>query len=161
VNARAGTYSLKYVVTPKTVSWHVSDNPYDLLACTSNRSGFFICFLWHGSPSHFSSSLSFLLSETISLTDRECYLARSDEKFLHGQKIILSVKPGVVKQGICTHPVLHQRQLLSQLHWLSSVTGILICTGAFSHLSMSKRQQDVALTGTGHLVSSHSSACIP
>lgn len=121
VNARARTRSLKYIITPKTVSWHVSDNPYDLLACTSIRNAFVICFLWLGSPSYFTSSLCFLLSETISLTDRECYLVRLDEKFLPGQKIILSVKPGAAKQRIFTHPVLHQREFLSkkQLHCLS------------------------------------------
>lgn len=157
MNAKAGTCSLKFVITPKTVSWHVSDNPCDLLACTSNRNAFFVCFLWHGSPSYFTSSLSFLLSETISLTGRECYLARLDEKFLHEQKIILSVKPGVAKQGTSTHPVLHQRELLSKTASLvvKYHRYIPTCRGAVSYLLMSKRQQDVALTRIGHLISSH------
>lgn len=108
MNARAGT-ALKYIITPKTLSWHVSDNPYDLLACTSNRNAFLVYFLWHGSLYYFTPSLSFLLSETISLTDREYYLAKLDEKFLHGQNIMLSLKPGFAK-----HPVLQERGLLSK-----------------------------------------------
>lgn len=41
-----------------------------------------------------------------------CYLASLDEKFLYGQKIIVSVKPAVAKRGISTHAILQQRALL-------------------------------------------------
>lgn len=48
------------------------------------------------------------------LSDRVYYLARLDDEFLCGQKIILSVKPEVAKRGISTHPIFQQRELLSK-----------------------------------------------